>query len=171
MDTPRFLCDAMLGRLATWLRVLGYDARYAGELPDAALVALARVEGRVLLTRDTRLVRRRSIGPHAFISSDRVWDQVREVAERFRLDMAGRVGTRCLRCNVALESFPREAAADRVPPYVWQTQQAFRRCPSCDRVYWAGTHRAHMAATLRGLQLSTAPGFAAEGGRQAAEGG
>ena len=94
--TPRFLCDAMLGRLARWLRLLGYDTRYA-DLPDDALVALARAAGRVLLTRDTRLVRRPDVGPHGFIRHDRVAEQLRQVTADFRLGPA-RGGTRCPAC-------------------------------------------------------------------------
>ncbi len=148
--TPRFLCDAMLGRLARWLRILGYDAAYA-DLPDDALVALAQAEGRVLLTRDTRLVRRPDVGPHAFIQHDRVQDQLRQVTAAFDL-RPGRAGTRCLRCNVALEALPRDAAAGRVPPYVWHTQQQFVRCPACARIYWPGTHWDHMTRELSGLR-------------------
>jgi len=150
MATPRFLCDAMLGRLARWLRVLGYDAGYA-DLPDDGLVALARAEGRVLLTRDTRLIRRPDVGPCAFIRHDRVRDQLRQVAADCHLGPA-RAGTRCLRCNVALEDLPRDAAAGRVPPHVWRTHQQFTRCPSCARIYWPGTHWDHMTHELSGLR-------------------
>ncbi len=153
--TPRFLCDAMLGRLARWLRLLGYDTRYA-DLPDDALVALARAEGRVLLTRDTRLVRRADVGPHGFIRHDRVPEQLRQVTADFRLGPA-RAGTRCLRCNVVLEALPRAAAAGRVPPYVWRTQQQFTRCPACARIYWPGTHWDHMTQQLAGLRAESQP--------------
>ena len=150
-DAPRFLCDAMLGRLARWLRILGCDARYA-DLPDEELMALARAEGRVLLTRDTRLVRRPDVGPHAFIQYDRVQEQLRQVVEAFGLNPAGaQVGVRCPVCNERLEGLPREAAAGRVPPYVWRTQQQFRRCPSCARIYWPGTHWEHMTHQLSAI--------------------
>ncbi len=147
---PRFLCDAMLGRLAKWLRLLGYDARYA-DLPDDDLVALARAEGRVLLTRDTRLVRRPDVGPHGFIRHDRVRDQLRQVAADFHLDPA-RAGSRCMRCNEAVDPLPRPEAAGRVPPHVWRTQQAFTRCPACGRIYWPGTHWDRMTQQLAGLR-------------------
>lgn len=147
---PRFLCDAMLGRLAKWLRLLGYDARY-GDLPDDDLVVLARSEGRVVLTRDTRLVRRPDVGAHGFIRHDRVLDQLRQVADEFHLDV-GRAGTRCMRCNAALDPLPRDAAAGRVPPYVWRTQEAFARCPACGRIYWPGTHWTRMTQQLAGLR-------------------
>lgn len=150
VSAPRFLCDAMLGRLAKWLRLLGYDARYVN-LPDGDLVALARAEGRVLLTRDTELARRPEVGPHGFIRHDRVQHQLRQVAVEFRLGPE-RAGTRCMRCNVVVEVLPRAAAAGRVPPHVWRTQQDFKRCPACGRIYWPGTHWDHMTHELSGLR-------------------
>jgi hypothetical protein len=149
-ERARFVCDAMLGRLCKWLRLVGYDCRYA-DVSDDELVALAGAEKRVVLTRDTSLVRRRDLGAHLFIRHDHVQDQMKQVAEVFGIDLEARAGTRCLRCNVALEGLAREAAAGRVPPYVWRTQENFWRCPSCARVYWPGTHWEHMTAALRGL--------------------
>ena len=154
-EAVRFVCDAMLGRLCKWLRLVGYDCRYA-DVPDDALVALAGAEGRVLLTRDTGLVRRRDLGPHLFIRHDHVQDQMQQVAETFGIDLEAHVGTRCLRCNVPLEALAREAAAGRVPPYVWRTQEDFWRCPSCGRTYWPGTHWNHMAEALKDLRHSRA---------------
>ena len=159
--TLRFVCDVMLGRLCKWLRVLGYDCRYA-DVPDEELVALARAEDRVLLTRDTGLVRRRDLGRSLFIRHDRVQDQLRQVAEAFGLDLTAGMGTRCIRCNVPLEALAREAAAGRVPAYVWRTQEIFARCPACARIYWPGTHWDHMRAALRGL--AAAPGRTDERG-------
>jgi len=147
---PRFLADAMLGRLATWLRILGYDAAYfRGE--DDALLDLARQSGRLLLTRDTALLRRRCLPPHLFIASDRVQDQLREVLGALRLRPPSAPGRRCPRCNVTLE--PREKSAVRglVPDFVWTSQDAFWACPACGRVYWSGTHRRRMVEAIRCL--------------------
>ncbi len=156
---PRFLCDAMLGRLCKWLRLLGNDCRYA-DLPDDELVALARAEGRVLLTRDTGLVRRGDVGPHLFIRHDHVEEQIKQVAEAFGIDIAAGVGTRCLRCNALLEALTREAAAGRVPPHVWRTQQDFSCCPSCGRIYWPGTHWDRMAEKLSAISAAGGPRIA-----------
>lgn len=150
-EAPRFVCDVMLGRLCKWLRVLGYDCRYA-DVPDGELVALARAEVRILLTRDTALVRRRDLGRSLFVRHDRVQDQIRQVAEAFGLDLTAGLGTRCIRCNVPLEALAREAAASRVPAYVWHTQETFVRCPACTRIYWPGTHWDHMTQELAGLR-------------------
>lgn len=147
---PRFVADAMLGRLATWLRILGYDAEYArGE--DAALIARARDTGRILLTRDTGLVRRRDLPPHLLVHSDHVFEQLRQVVQTFRLTPAGPPARRCPRCNVAVEPRTKAEVFGRVPEFVWSRQDAFWGCPVCARLFWAGSHRRHMDDTIRAL--------------------
>jgi uncharacterized protein with PIN domain len=140
----------MLGRLATWLRILGYDAEYArGE--DAALVERARETGRILLTRDTGIPRRRELPPHLFVQSDHVTEQLRQVIQTFHLTPAGPVARRCPRCNVPVEPRTKADVFDRVPEFVWSTQDAFGVCPGCGRVYWAGSHWRRMDETIRAL--------------------
>ena len=148
--TPRFLADAMLGRLATWLRILGYDAEYfRGD--DEELLRLAWQDGRILLTRDSVLLRRRRLPPHLFIQCDRVQDQLREVLAALALRPPAAPGQRCVRCNVALEPRTKSEVRDSVPEFVWATQDAFWACPRCRRIYWPGTHRRHMAEAIRRL--------------------
>jgi uncharacterized protein with PIN domain len=149
-DEPRLLVDAMLGSLARWLRLLGCDAALASDdEDDARLVRRARAEDRIIVTRDTGLARRRGV-PALFITGTELGEQLRQVVERFKIG-CDRIGTRCLECNHVLVSLSREAARDRVPPYVWQTQERFHHCPGCGRIYWAGTHWEHMHARLAGL--------------------
>jgi len=133
------------------MRALGYDVLYEREIQDGELLRRSIEEGRVILTRDTLLVKRRAArGRSFFVASDRVRDQVREVARRFPPD-PGLFLTRCLRCNATLADVPGEEVRDLVPPYVFETQEAFRRCPRCRRVYWAGTHRDRMLDELGGV--------------------
>ena len=149
-DAPRFLADAMLGRLATWLRILGYDAEYfRGE--DAELIARAERDGRILLTRDTGMLRRRDLPPHLFIRDDRVMEQVRQVMMVCHLALAPTAPRRCPRCNVTLEPRTKAEAAGRVPEFVWSRHDAFQECPTCGRIYWAGSHRQRMDETIRAL--------------------
>jgi uncharacterized protein with PIN domain len=145
----------MLGRLARWLRILGHDVLYASHLTGPALATRARREGRLLLTRDTRLVRRRELPPHLFITSDHFRDQLREVAAAVPLGGCDRLH-RCLDCNRVLAEIPRERARDRVPPFVWQTTERFLSCPRCRRLYWPATHRLHMMEELAALGLGEA---------------
>jgi len=138
---PRFLADCMLGKLARGLRALGYDAAYERRISDDDLIEKARAEGRILLTRDTRLVLRRSLPPHLLVTSERPPAQIRQTIEAFSLAVdPGVFLTRCLVCNTATSEIPREEAREGVPPYVYETQSRFARCPKCRRVYWRATH-------------------------------
>lgn len=147
---PRFLLDAMLGRLAVWLRLLGYDAVYARE-EDPLLIARCRREGRILLTRDTGLLARQSLPPHLGIGDDRVQEQLRQVVRAFGLTLRPTAERRCSRCNVLLQPRSRAEVASLVPEHVWSRQVAFWGCPDCRRIYWAGSQARHVDETLRAL--------------------
>lgn len=153
MSSHRFAADIMLGRLATWLRLLGLDTAYGSHLSGTALVRLARREQRIILTRDRRLARQRGL-PLLFIDSDHFRDQVRQVVFAFGIDPLDGVFTLCVRCNARLQAIPHAEAAPRVPPYVAGTTQDFRQCPRCHRIYWPGTHHDKVRAELLGLGLA-----------------
>lgn len=147
-----FAVDRMLGRLARWLRALGHDAAYGPELHGPVLVATARREGRVIVTRDTRLARRRDLPPTIFIAHDRFRDQLLEVARAVPLAPEG-FCTRCLDCNVLLEETTREAVGERIPAHVLATEARVWTCPSCRRVFWAATHIARMRDEMAKLGI------------------
>ena len=138
--TPRFAVDAMLGRLAKWLRILGLDAVYDSALRGPRLLHCAAREGRILLTRDTSLIRRRDVPPHVFIEADDFRSQLRQVLTAFAIDPHAALFQRCARCNAVLQAIARATVRERVPPYVLATQTNFLHCPVCDHVYWAATH-------------------------------
>ncbi|MGH7424269.1 MAG: Mut7-C RNAse domain-containing protein [Candidatus Methylomirabilales bacterium] len=147
----RFIADSMLGRLATWLRILGYDTLYFRDAQDGRLVALARREERILLTRDTQLLMRRRLCPMLFVRHDRVWEQLRQVTGELGLRMGPRLGSRCLRCNRSLAPLAKARAAGRVPEYIFRRHDVFFHCEGCGRVFWGGTHLTHMEETVRAL--------------------
>jgi uncharacterized protein len=149
-----FAVDKMLGRLARWLRILGHDVAYGPHLTGRTLVTHARRERRLLLTRDTRLLRDPELPAHLFITSDHFREQLRQVAAAVPLG-AGFLH-RCLDCNRPLDAVAPEAVAASVPPYVLATQDHFERCSRCGRVYWPATHRAHMLDELAALGLALA---------------
>lgn len=157
-NPPKFLCDAMLGSLARWLRLFGFDAAYLEPGPDDRVLAeLARSEGRWLLTRDRELA---AVGPRTvMIRSDGVEDQLREVFSRLGLrPEASLEHARCAECNGELEWASRSAVADTAPPYVLATAPRFKRCSDCGRVYWPGTHGEgileRMAGVLQELEVA-----------------
>jgi uncharacterized protein with PIN domain len=139
----------MLGRLARWLRLMGYDAAYWREGSDVALVRQAQAEGRWIVTGDRQLAGRRGIRA-VLIASESLDEQIAEVKAALRSVAPGEPEpfSRCPECNGALRDLTCEAARDLVPPYVWHTQSVFRSCPNCGRVYWKGTHWPGMQARL-----------------------
>lgn len=149
----RFVADAMLGKLAKWLRILGCDTAYDPDLADGELAERAIREGRVVLTRDTLLIQRRAVRDnHFLVRAESCRDQLREVVDRFRIDPSGQPFTRCVRCNELLEGVPRRRAAGKVPPHVYDTREEFASCPGCGRIYWNATHRARMEKCLEALR-------------------
>ncbi|HWM87602.1 MAG TPA: Mut7-C RNAse domain-containing protein [Kofleriaceae bacterium] len=148
---PRFLADQMLGRLAVWLRLLGFDTSEALHRPDSWLLREARDQGRVLLTRDRALSLAGSAATR-FVEARDVHGQLAEVIRAFelRFDRA-RLLSRCTRCNRAIEEVSPEQVAGRVPPPVRERQHRFFRCPSCDRIYWEGDHCARILSRLATL--------------------
>lgn len=144
----------MLGRLARWLRLLGYDAAYGAHLSGRPLLRLARAEGRIVLTRRRDLVRRLDL-PHLLVDSDHFREQLVQVVRAFALDVRGHLLDRCPECNLELSDETLSSVRHRVPEYVAQTQERFRSCRRCHRVFWPGTHHEHIGAELAALGLET----------------
>ncbi len=148
---PRFVVDVNVGRLAKWLRVMGYDTRFPRVETDNELVRIALREGRVLVTRDSGLTLRRAarLGQMQvlYIVNDDLRSQLRQLVRDLNLHPTNGF-SRCVRCNQPLQSVAKAEVADGLPPYVRQTQCQFMRCPDCKRVYWRGTHWSNMMAEL-----------------------
>jgi uncharacterized protein len=144
-ETPRLAVDRMLLRLARWLRLLGADVIADPSLTGSELLKVARVDDRMLLTRDKRL---RTAADVYFVEGNSIRSQLREVVRRFGLDPRAIALTRCSRCNQVLTPVARELVARRVPPYVFAGQDRFAECGGCGRIYWPETHPARMHAML-----------------------
>ena len=135
---PCFIADAMLGRLARWLRILGYDTLYDVSLDDPQLVRIARAQDRILLTRDLGLARRRNVRL-IVLESETLEGQLAHLRRELGISALAPF-TRCPVCNERLEPVTTDRAWGQVPSYVFATQDAFRLCPNCNRFYWRGTH-------------------------------
>lgn len=146
-DEPRFVADAMLGRLARWLRVLGFDTVDDPRLDDPELLRLARAEDRVLLSRDRRLIADTGEVRSLLIRSQRPLEQLREVAAVYEV-LERELFTRCIVCNVALTETP-EKLMRQMPVSALELAGPFRHCPRCLRNYWPGSHTRRMREALR----------------------
>jgi uncharacterized protein with PIN domain len=138
-DAPKFIADCNVGKLARWLRLMGYDTRFFNGGSDSQLVTMAQAEGRVILSRDTRIMKRRVITSGRLkailIQNDEPELQMRQVIDDLDLGSKFRPFTICVE--------------DLVPPYVYQTQSQFMQCPACQRIYWRGTHWRAMTERLK----------------------
>ncbi|WP_445396728.1 Mut7-C RNAse domain-containing protein [Zobellella sp. An-6] len=145
---PRFVADAMLGRLARWLRVLDFDTRYEPALDDHRLVALADAEGRVLLTRDRHLVRFLRPEKSLLIAASAPLAQLEEVILACRLGPPPRLFRRCLLCNNPLNPARAGDLAGHPPPLPPDGMAPVFQCPGCRRLYWPGSHTRRMREAL-----------------------
>jgi len=150
----KFIADDMVGKLAKWLRILGYDTLYFRKIDNRKLIDLALEENRILLTRDTDIAADKSIGNCILIADDNYLKQLRQVIDALGLSPSswrGNVFSRCLICNEILEDVPKNDVRERVPEFVFKTQEKYKICPRCDRIYWGATHMRHVEETLKQL--------------------
>lgn len=147
----RFVLDSHLGKLARYLRILGFDAASRNDLNDEAIVDRALNERRIIVTRDVGILKRSDVTHGYWVRSGDPETQLREVVDA--LDLRGQFApfTRCLVCNTPLESVEKEAVADKLPPRVAGAFDTFKRCPSCDRLYWQGSHYDRMTQIVDNL--------------------
>ena len=153
----RFVLDGHLGRLARHLRMLGFDARWRIDAPDEELARVSAAERRILLTRDLGLLKRRIVTHGYWVRATDPRAQLEEVVRRLDLSRLVAPFRRCLRCNEPLAEVGKEEVAAELPPAVRLRHTSFRRCPSCQRVYWAGSHHRRMSALVAELLAERRP--------------
>jgi uncharacterized protein with PIN domain/sulfur carrier protein ThiS len=148
---PRFVLDNHLGQLATYLRMLGFDTLYRNDYQDEELAQVTAQEGRILLTRDRRLLMRKAIVYGYCIRDLDPRQQVLEVLRRFGL--SGKIAPfqRCLRCNHPLQPVSKESVLDRLEPLTKRYYEEFHLCPTCNQVYWKGSHYERMQGLIEAV--------------------
>ncbi|MFH1958210.1 MAG: Mut7-C RNAse domain-containing protein [bacterium] len=137
----KFLVDRMCGRLAKWLRLLGYDASYVmqAQKPEEIIYDSLR-EQRVILTRNLRISGAKGFRVYHVKSGD-FFSQAKEVVGEFKLKIGGdKIFTRCINCNGGIKKIEKREAEGLVPAYVYQTAEAFYCCKNCKKIYWKGSH-------------------------------
>jgi uncharacterized protein with PIN domain len=145
----KFVLDVHLGKLAKAMRMLGFDTCYQNDLSDKAIAAIAEEENRIVLTRDVGLLKHKAIRRGYWLRSQQPEEQVEEVIRRFRLEKELHPFTRCLACNSQIVAVAKETVWNRLPPQTKRYFHEFFQCPTCERVYWKGSHFDRMQEYIR----------------------
>lgn len=148
----KFILTRELGRLAKWLRLLGFDTQYFTENKISSLIIQALRDNRIILTRSLTMpdMHGKNI---LFIKSEHVKEQIAQVLKDLNLKPdKSRMFSRCIVCNVKLEKIEKRDIKDKIPEYVFRTQENFATCSQCKRVYWEGTHWGRAQETLEEIK-------------------
>ena len=155
----RFIVDNNVGKLAKWLRTMGYDAFFFKDIDDDKMVRIALSQDRVLLTKDRQVLKRRVVTSGklkaVLIKDDDSKMQLASVIRQLNLNCNFKPFSLCLECNEKLIRRAKDQVRDRVPTYVFQTQEEYTECPACHRIYWRGTHWESMRKELERLISNT----------------
>ena len=152
----KFIADNNVGKLARWLRLMGYDTLLLKQKDDGQMIKIALSEDRVILTKDAQFMKRRLVTNGELktihIKQDDPKLQVQEVVETLNLNYHFKPFSLCLECNQALIGRNKEEVQNLIPPHVFETQTQYTQCPACHRIYWPGTHWQAMVKKLQDLQ-------------------
>ncbi len=148
---PRFVLDGHLGRLASYLRMLGLDCLYSANADDSELASTAISDQRILVSRDRRLLMRKAITAGYLVRSLEPRVQLDEVVHRYPVRPWIRPFKRCIRCNQLLEPVPKADILDRLQPLTRRYFDEFRICTGCRQIYWKGSHYEKMRAVISDL--------------------
>jgi len=153
----KFIADNNVGKLAKWLRIIGYDTLLFRQKDDGKMIKIALKENRVILTKDTQLMKRRLVTDGKLkamlIEQDDPKVQLQVTVKNLNLSYRFRPFSLCLECNHMLMPRSKEEVENSVPPYVFKTQSQYTECPVCHRIYWQGTHWETMARELENLSV------------------
>ena len=138
MDENKYIADIMLGKLAKWLRVLGYDCSYYNNIHKSDLIKKSLSDKRIILTRNTTL-KNKQVPKVIFITSNNWENQLKEVLSTSKINTDA-IFSRCLLCNEKIEQVDKEQVKGNVPDYVFKTSKKFSYCKKCNKYYWDGTH-------------------------------
>ncbi len=148
----KFVADGMLGRLTRWLRLLGHDVEYSGKYDDEELIRIAKIENRILLTRDFELYRQAvGKGIEAFyVEGKTEAEKLAFLAKRYSFRLGVDMTTsRCPKCNTEVTSIPKVQVAGKVEESTFEFYDDFWQCPKCKQIYWQGSHWTKIYSTLR----------------------
>jgi len=148
-NPPKFIADCHLGKLAKYLRVMGFDTLFFSTIDDNDLIELANREGRVILTRD-RILHERQNTPTFYLNSIDNLEQLQALQVEYNIKEYS-LGSRCIVCNTPLESIEKSKIESQIPPKVKKYFLEFEICNKCDRIYWQGDHYKRMMLTINAI--------------------
>ncbi|GAG69014.1 unnamed protein product, partial [marine sediment metagenome] len=151
----KFIADIMVGRLAKYLRMAGYDVLYINTASDDQIIKKAGETDRIVLTRDSLMLARREFKKgtvkYLFIKDDKLKNQLNQIKSDLKVSLKPNL-VRCIECNRKLIKVKKEDVKNKVPPYVYKTQQNFLYCKKCDKYYWRGTHYDNIRNTFLSIK-------------------
>lgn len=147
----KFILDVHLGRLARWLRMLGFDVLYRNDYDDPEIVAIAGREARTILTRDLGIMKRRAVTRGYHVQSTKPQEQLHEVLTRYKLHDQIKPFHRCIVCNGLLDPVPKEAVIKQLEPKTILYYDDYFQCADCRKIYWRGSHFERMTTFINGL--------------------
>jgi len=155
----KFIVDNNVAKLARWLRVMGYDTLLFKQKDEDKMIKIALHEDRMILTRDTQLMKRRLVTngklKAMLITQDDPKAQLQETVRKLNLSYHFKPFSLCLECNQTLIPRSKEEVQNLVPPCVFKTQNQYTECPVCHHIYWQGTHWQAMIKELKNLEEAT----------------
>ena len=152
LRNPKFIADVHMGKLARYLRMLGFDVLYENNYEDDEIVKISLEEKRAILTKDRGILKRNDVTHGYWVRSSKVKEQVDEIISRFDLKKLIEEFTRCIECNTTLESISKSEIINKLPPKVSESQKSFSICPSCKKLYWEGTHHQRMLSYINTIK-------------------
>ncbi|MBE3088700.1 MAG: Mut7-C RNAse domain-containing protein [Actinobacteria bacterium] len=151
----KFIADIMVGKLARYMRMAGYDVMYINNASDDQIIKIARETDRIILTRDSLMLARREfkkgIIKYLYIKEDKLENQLDQIKSELKISLKPNL-IRCIECNEKLIKVKKEDIKNKVPPYVYKTQQNFLYCKNCDKYYWRGTHYQNIKNTFLNIK-------------------
>lgn len=151
----KFIADIMVGKLARYMRMAGYDVMYINNASDDQIIKIARETDRIILTRDSLMLARREfkkgIIKYLYIKEDKLENQLDQIKSELKISLKPNL-IRCIVCNEKLIKVKKEDIKNKVPPYVYKTQQNFLYCKNCDKYYWRGTHYQNIKNTFLNIK-------------------
>ena len=150
----KYICDQMLGTLAKWLRIFGFDTFYANsEMDDTELIDISKKEKRILITRDKNLLQiaRKEKLKVIEINTTDIDQQINKVINQVKI-APSKILSRCILCNTKIDEIKKDEVKKKVPKRVFEANEKFWFCPKCNKIYWKGSHYEKMIEKINDLK-------------------